>query len=110
MRITFSLVDDGYAADVPIPKVDVEQVQRWYGVVRAFPDTELLPHIVRDGAPVAVAGQGGLRAAVQHGNHSSASQYSTEISTRIVEDVLAGRALYSRDAWRQNIRGLECRP
>ena len=33
---------------LPIPKVDVEKVRRWFGDVRGFPDIDLLLQIVRD--------------------------------------------------------------
>ena len=43
---------------LPIPKVDVDNVRRWFGDVPGFPDIDLLVQIVRDGAPVAVCGTG----------------------------------------------------
>ena len=59
---------------LPVPKVDVEKVRRWFGDVRGFPDIDLLVQIVRDGAPVAVSEKGDFRAAITYGNHSAVSQ------------------------------------
>ena len=57
---------------LPIPRVDAEQVQRWFGEVKKFPNIDLLVQIVSEGAPVAVTEKGDLRAATKYGNHNSA--------------------------------------
>ena len=56
---------------LPIPRVDSEQVRRWFGEVKEFPNIDLLVQIISEGAPVAVAGKGDLRAATEYGNHNS---------------------------------------
>ena len=39
---------------LPISRVDAEQVRRWFGEVKKFPNIDLLVQIVSEGAPVAV--------------------------------------------------------
>ena len=39
---------------LPIPRVDAEQVWRWFGEVKKFPNIDMLVKIVSEGAPVAV--------------------------------------------------------
>ena len=46
---------------LPIPRVDSEQVRRWFSEVKEFPNIDLLVQIVSEGAPVAVAGQKGSK-------------------------------------------------
>ena len=57
---------------LPIPRVDAEQVRRWFGEVKKFPNTDLLVQIVSEGAPVEVTEKGDLRTATEYGNHNSA--------------------------------------
>ena len=57
---------------LPIPRVDAEQVRRWFGEVKKFPNIDLLVQIVSEGAPVAVTEKGDLRAVTEYGNHNSA--------------------------------------
>ena len=57
---------------LPTPRVDAQQVRRWFGEVKKFPNIDLLVQIVSEGAPVAVTKKGDLRAATEHGNHNSA--------------------------------------
>ena len=57
---------------LPIPRVDAEQVRRWFGEVKKFPNIDLLVQIVSEGALVAVTEKGDLRAAIEYGNHNSA--------------------------------------
>ena len=52
---------------LPIPRVDAEQVRRWFGEVKKFPNIHLLVQIVSEGAPVAVAEKGDLRAVTEYG-------------------------------------------
>ena len=54
------------------PRVDAEQVRRWFGEVKKFPNIDLLVQIISEGAPVAVTEKGDLRAATEYWNHSSA--------------------------------------
>ena len=70
---------------LPIPLVDAEQVRRWFGEVKEFPNIDLLVQIISEGAPVAVTENGDLRAATEHENHNSARRQNRE-------DVLMGRA------------------
>ena len=84
---------------LPIPRVDSEQVRRWFGEVKEFPNIDLLVQIISEGAPVAVAGKGDLRAATEYGNHNSVRRFSPEILVKIREDVLMGRAfVFPREA------------
>ena len=69
---------------LPIPRVDAEQIRRWFGKVKKFPNIDLLVQIVSEGAPVAVTEKGNLRAATEYGNHNSARRENRE-------DVLMGR-------------------
>ena len=57
---------------LPIPRVNAEQVRRWFGEVEKFPNIDLLVQIVSEGAPVAVTEKGDLRAATEYRNHDSA--------------------------------------
>ena len=52
---------------LPIPRVDAEQVRRWFGEVKKFPNIDLLVQIVSEGAPVAVTEKGDLRAGTEYG-------------------------------------------
>ena len=77
---------------LPIPHVDAESVRQWFGAVKDFPDIELLVQIISRGAPVPVSGQGDLSAALAYGNHSASDSFHPQISEKIVEDVMNGRA------------------
>ena len=57
---------------LPIPRVDAEQVRRWFGEVKKFPNIDLLVQIISEGAPVAVTKKGDLRVTTEYGNHNSA--------------------------------------
>ena len=57
---------------LPTPRVDAEQVRRWFGEVKKFPKIDLLVQIISERAPVAVTEKGDLRAATEYGNHNSA--------------------------------------
>ena len=57
---------------LPIPRVDAEQVRRWFGEVKKFPNIDLLVQIESEGAPVAVTEKGDLEAATEYGKHNSA--------------------------------------
>ena len=57
---------------LPIPRVDAEQVRRWFGEVKKFPNIDLLVQIISEGAPVAVTEKRDLRAATEYWNHNSA--------------------------------------
>ena len=46
---------------LPIPRVDAEQVRRWFGEVKEFPNIDLFVQIVNEGAPVPVTGKGDLK-------------------------------------------------
>ena len=59
---------------LPIPRVDAEQVRRWFGEVKKFPNIDLLAQIVSEGAPAAVTEKGDLRAATEYGNPNSAGR------------------------------------
>ena len=84
---------------LPIPRVDAEQVRRWFGEVKYFSNIDLLVQIISGGAPAAVTGKGGLRAAREYGNHNSVRCFSSEILVKNWEDVLMGRAfVFSREA------------
>lgn len=95
---------------LPTPSVDAERVRRWFGDEKEFPGIEFLMEIVSQGAPVPVAGQGDLPAAVAYGNHSSASRFSPESLEKIAEDVALGRAfVFPREVAAQ-IPGLRVSP
>ena len=80
-----------------IPRVDAEQVRRWFGEVKEFPNIDLVVQIISEGAPVAVTGKGNLRAATW--NHNSVRRYSPEILANNRKDVLMGRAfVFPREA------------
>ena len=52
----------------------------------------MLVLIISRGAPVPVSGQGDLSAALAYGNHSASDSFHPQISDKIVEDVMNGRA------------------
>ena len=52
---------------LPIPRVDAEQVRRWFGEVKKVPNIDLLVQTVSEGAPVAVTKKGDLRAGTKYG-------------------------------------------
>ena len=82
-----------------IPRVDAEQVRRWFGELKEFPNIYILVQINSEGVPVAVTGKGDLRAATEYGNHNSVRRFSPEILAKIREDVLMGRAfVFPREA------------
>ena len=84
---------------LPIPRVDAEQVRRWFGEAKEFPNIDWLVQIVSEGAPVAVTEKWDLRAATEYGNHNSVRRFSTEIEGKIREDVLMRRAwVFPREA------------
>ena len=80
---------------LPIPRVDAEQVRRWFGEVKDFPNIDLLVQIISEGAPVAVTGKGDPRAATEYENHNSVRRFSSEILAKFREDVLMGRTFVS---------------
>ena len=61
---------------LPIPRVDAEQVRRWFGEVKEFPNIDFLVQRISEGAPVAVTGKGDLRAATEYGNRNSVGRFS----------------------------------
>ena len=77
---------------LPIPRIDAEQIRRWFGEMKEFPNTDLLVQIISEGAPVAVTEKGDLRAATEYGNHNSVRRFSPEILAKIREDVWMVRA------------------
>ena len=84
---------------LPIPRVDAEQVRRWFGEVKKFPNIDLVVQIIREGAPVEVTGKGDLRAATEYGNRNSIRRYSPESLAKVRKDVLMGRAfVFPREA------------
>ena len=50
----------GTLQTLPIPRVDAEQVQRWFGEVKKFPNIDLLVQIISEGAPVTVTKKKGI--------------------------------------------------
>ena len=95
---------------LPIPHVDIAQVQYWFGDVKEFPDIELLMQIVSQGAPVHVTGQGDLSAALAYGNHSSSRPFSSHILEKIVKDVSLGRAFVFPRECAESIPGIRVSP
>ena len=84
---------------LPIPRVDAEQVRRWFGEVKEFPNIDLLVQLISERAPVAVTEKEDLRAATEYGNHNSVRRFSPEILAKIREGVLMGRAfVFLREA------------
>ena len=82
-----------------IPRVGAEQVRRWFGERKEFPNIDLLVQIISEGAPIAVTGKGDLRAATGYGNHDSVRRFSSETLAKIREDVLMGRVfVFPREA------------
>lgn len=95
---------------LPVPRVELEDVRRWFGDVKEFPDIDLLMQIVGRGAPVPVAGQGDLTSALEYGNHSSVHRYAPQIREKIVEDVSAGRAFVFPREQALHIPGIRVSP
>lgn len=95
---------------LPVPNVDGDEVRHWFGDVKGFEAIDLLVQIVTKGAPVDVAGQGDLQAALQYGNHRSVARFEIEILEKIKQDLLLGRAfVFPREAAAQ-IPGLRISP
>ena len=68
---------------LPVSRVDISPIRRWFGEVKEFPDVDLLVQIVSIGAPVAVGGRGDLVAALHYGNHSSVRPSSSGVLAKI---------------------------
>lgn len=95
---------------LPVPRVDTSKIRHWFGTIKEFPEIDILMKIVSEGAPVVVAGNGDLKAAVAYGNHTSVNHFSLEILEKNRDDVVMRRAfVFPREAVRK-IEGVRVSP
>ena len=93
-----------------MPKVDGNEVRRWFGDLKGFGDIDLLVKTVTEGAPVDVGGCGDLNAALCYGNHNSVDNFAPEIEAKIKEDLLLGRVFVFPREMAAHIPGLRISP
>ena len=74
-----------------VPRVRAARIQCWFGRVKGFPGVEQLAAIAERGAPVHVAGDTDVNAALAYSNHRRIAAHVDSILANKIDDLRFGR-------------------